>query len=138
MGSRFAGSAIVKNLGRLQAVCIGNIGCLIAAFSLSQLIYPCSHLAGEAEHAAEAAWEHLIFEKLTQAIVAVAIMTAVDTVLARARASTMATTRFLESLVAIDGGFQAAFAPRDAKGDLLEGHQLQARHTIDLSGKGDK
>merc|ERR1719269_529727 len=89
--SKFTGSAIVKNLGRLQAVCIGNIaphiivrifgtacpaprivasivamgmweiiscyvfyasstygyiGCLVAAFSLSQLIYPCSDATG--------------------------------------------------------------------------------------------
>jgi hypothetical protein len=180
--SRFAGSAIVKNLGRLQAVCIGNItphiivrlfgtscynprivasvlamafweivtcyvyyssptygyiGCLTAAFALSQLIYPCSDLAGSAADAAEATFEQAVFAKLTQTTIAVLIMTFVDTILSRDRASTMAINNFLQGMLAIDGGFQAAFVERDATGGIKKGQKLKARRTIDISGKGD-
>eukprot|EP00746_Dinoflagellata_sp_MGD_P093361 gnl/MRDRNA2_/MRDRNA2_36933_c0_seq1.p1 gnl/MRDRNA2_/MRDRNA2_36933_c0~~gnl/MRDRNA2_/MRDRNA2_36933_c0_seq1.p1 ORF type:complete len:889 (-),score=159.65 gnl/MRDRNA2_/MRDRNA2_36933_c0_seq1:170-2836(-) len=180
--SRFAGSAIVKNLGRLQAVCIGNIaphiivhtfgtacyaprivasiiamafwevvtcyvyyssptygyiGCLTAAFALSQLIYPCSDLTGSAADAAEATFEQAVFAKLTQTTMAVLIMTFVDTVLSRDRASSMAITNFLQGMLGIDGGYQAAFAERDEKGTVKTGQKLKARRTIDISNKGD-
>jgi hypothetical protein len=180
--SRFAGSAIVKNLGRLQAVCIGNIaphiivrifgtacygprivasvlamafwevvtcyvyysspsygyiGCLTAAFALSQLIYPCSDLTGSAADAAEATFEQAVFAKLTQTTMAVLLMTCVDTVLSRDRASTMAINNFLQSMIGIDGGFQAAFAERDAAGNMKKGQKLKPRRTIDISSKGD-
>jgi len=181
--SKFAGSALVKNLGRLQAVCIGNIaphiivtifgtacsaprivasivamgmweiiscyvfyasasygyiGCLVAAFSLSQLIYPCSDVTGAAAAAAEATFEQAVFAKLTQTTMAVAIMTCVDSVLARDRASTMAINNFLQGMLGIDGGFQAAFAERDAAGNVKKAaKQIKARRAIDISGKGD-
>lgn len=180
--SKMAGSAIVKNLGRLQAVCIGNItphiivrifgtaceaprivasiiamaiweitacyvyyassaygyiGCLVAAFSLGQLIYPCSALSGAAAATAETTFETAIFAKLTQTVMAVAIMTCVDSLLARERASTMAINSFLQGMIGIDGGFQAAFAERDEAGNIKKGCKLKARRTIDISGKGD-
>jgi len=180
--SKMAGSAIVKNLGRLNAVCIGNIaphiivrifgvacstpriiasicamaswemlacyvfyassqfgyiGCLVAAFSLGQLIYPCSDLTGKAADAAEDAFETAIFAKLTQTVMAVAIMTCVDSLLARERASSMAINNFLAGMVGIDGGFQAAFAERDSAGNIKKGCKLKARRTVDLTGKGD-
>lgn len=180
--SKFAGSAIVKNLGRLQAVCIGNIaphiivrifgtacyaprivgsvlamalweivtcyvfyssptygyiGCLTAAFALGQLIYPCSDLTGSAADAAETAFETAVFAKLTQTTMAVLIMTCVDTVLSRDRASSMAINNFLQGMLGIDGGFQSAFAERDAEGNLKKTSKLKARRTIDISGKGD-
>jgi hypothetical protein len=180
--SKFAGSALVKNLGRLQAVCIGNvaphiivrifgtscyaprivgsviamafweiiscytfyssptygyIGCLIAAFSLGQLIYPCSDLTGSAADAAENTFEEAVFAKLTQTTMAVVIMTVVDTLLARDRASTMAINNFLQGMIGIDGGFQAAFAERDSAGNIKKGAKLKARKTIDITSKGD-
>jgi len=175
--SRFAGSAIVKNLGRLQAVCIGNIaphiivhtfgtacyaprivasiiamsvweivtcyvyyssptygyiGCLTAAFALGQLIYPCSDLSGSAADAAEATFEQAVFAKLTQTTMAVLIMTFVDTLLSRDRASTMAINNYLQGMLGIDGGFQAAFAERDEKGSVKTGQKLKARRTITI------
>jgi len=175
--SQFSGSALQKNLGRLQGVVVGNIvphlflrvigsschpfrislqgafivfwetltcyiyysspvygyiGMLAAAFAMTNVVVPCSDYDDPAvQAAAEAAFAHTAFSKITETTVAVVMMTVVDLALAPERASSHAIAKLLEGFMSIDAGLQAAFVPR-YKGGYVKKGSVKTRPVLEL------
>merc|ERR1712118_582424 len=146
--NKFSGAAIVKNLGRLQAVLIsqvvphlicsvlgtacwypviivqalfmigwelltcyiyysstqyGYIGCLTAAFGIVPLAYPCAPpVSAKAALAADTAFQVASFTKIIQTTIAIVILTGVDLLLAKERASTKARDFIKHAYLALD------------------------------------
>jgi len=180
--NKFSGAAIVKNLGRLQAVLIsqvvphlicsvlgtscsypricvqalfmigwelltcyiyysstqyGYIGCLTAAFGIVPLTYPCAPaMSASAALATDTAFQVASFTKIIQTTIAIIILTSVDLVLAKERASTKARDAIKHSFLCIDSGLQGVFAPRHRKGDkagVIKSGHIKARPQIELT-----
>lgn len=180
--SNYTGSALQKNLGRLQSVVVGTImphlvsnllglscygprialqalvifawehlciyiyfsspafgglACLTAAFSLSNIIYPCvPHAKQSVMDAQAAAFETAMMTKIVDTTLGILIMTAVDMCLAPKRANEEALESFSLGLLSIDCGMQAVFAPRkkgkDGMGKPIKGTVNVQRRRKDI------
>merc|ERR1719408_1193487 len=162
--NKFSGAAIVKNLGRacwypviiVQALFMigwelltcyiyysstqyGYIGCLTAAFGIVPLAYPCAPpLSASAALAADTAFQVASFTKIIQTTIAIVILTAVDLVLAKERASTKARDSIKHAFLALDAGIQGVFAPRHRKGDkagMVKSGHVKQRPQIELTAQ---
>jgi hypothetical protein len=115
----------------------GYIGCLIAAFGVPTLAYPCSApLTGSAAILADQTFQVAAFTKLVQTTIAIIVLTCVDLCLATDRASTKGRDAIKHSYLAIDAGLQGVFALRHTKGvknGTLKPGQLKERLDIDLT-----
>lgn len=110
----------------------GYIGMLAAAFAMTNVVVPCSDYDDPAvQAAAEAAFAHTAFSKITETTVAVVMMTVVDLALAPERASSHAIAKLLEGFMSIDAGLQAAFVPR-YKGGYVKKGSVKTRPVLEL------
>jgi len=100
----------------------GYIGCLSSAFALTSLVYACGPKPSAAD---EQSFGVASFQKMTQTIMGVLIMTFIDMVLSSERASTTARRELCKGMMAIDAFFQACFYERAPDGGLPE-HAVQS------------
>merc|ERR1719163_70570 len=117
----------------------GYIGCLTAAFGIVPLAYPCAPpVSTSAALAADTAFQVASFTKIIQTTIAISVLTGVDLLLAKERASTKARDFIKHAFLALDAGIQGVFAPRHRKGDkagaVKSGH-LKARPQIELTSQ---
>jgi len=117
----------------------GYIGCLTAAFGIVPLAYPCAPpVSAQAALAADTAFQVASFTKIIQTTIAIVILTSVDLLLAKERASTKARDSIKHAFLALDSGIQGVFAPRHKKGDkagcVKSGH-VKARPQIELTSQ---
>jgi hypothetical protein len=115
----------------------GYIGCLIAAFGVPTLTYPCAATASaSAALAADNVFQVASFTKIVNSTIAIIVLTLVDLALAQDRASTIGRDKIKHSFLAIDAGLQGVFAPRHRKGEkagaVKSGH-VKPRPLIELT-----
>merc|ERR1712224_943244 len=88
--------------------------------------------------AADTAFQVASFTKIIQTTIAIVILTGVDLLLAKERASTKARDCIKHAFLALDSGIQGVFAPRHKKGDkagcVKSGH-IKARPQIELTSQ---
>merc|ERR1719409_1050378 len=117
----------------------GYIGCLTAAFGIVPLSYPCAPpMSASAALAADTAFQVASFTKIIQTTIAIVILTGVDLLLAKERASTKARDSIKHAFLALDAGIQGVFAPRHRKGDkagVVKSGHLKARPQIELTSQ---
>jgi hypothetical protein len=103
----------------------GYIGCLVAAFAVGVLAYPCG-----ASGTSEDAFDIAQFSKMTNTILGVIIMTLVDMVLASERASTGANREFCSGVLMIDTWFQSMFFVRNTDSTVVSDKEFKCRADI--------
>jgi hypothetical protein len=94
----------------------GYVGCLVAAFACSVLVYPSLSLS-QGDSGDSDAYKRSIFTKMTNTILGVLIMTVVDLCLSSEKASAAANRKFLQSFMMLDSWYQSMFFPRIAADD---------------------
>merc|ERR1719160_2180804 len=95
-------------------------------------------MAASAALAADTAFSVASFTKIIQSTIAIIILTLVDLVLAKEKASTKAIDSIKYAYLAIDGGLQSVFGERHTKGSkngAVKGGQVQKRPLIELNSQ---
>merc|ERR1719401_326000 len=111
----------------------GYVGCLLGAFGLGTLVYPCQKHASASDQAtAEDTYDLAQYTKILQTTIAVIIMLIVDMALSLGRASDLCTQALLKTQLSIDSWFQAIMLGRDASGAISEDGvaSVKTRHNI--------